>query len=185
MSISSVNGYGMNPYIDLSNAKVVESEDRTDSDFSNQFKKNVINNVKSDIYEKFGINVGVADNSFECFISGDVLYRMNTDEELKEKIYAMLEDYTSPHFQMTKISLNPPVKKCTLVFDENGDVVATLYPDVEKEKGNRKRKSIKIINGNSINELLQMYGNADDQVLEKDLSDLMQIMATEYKRKNR
>jgi hypothetical protein len=33
----------MNPYIDLSNVKIVESEDRTDSDFSNQFKKNVIN----------------------------------------------------------------------------------------------------------------------------------------------
>jgi hypothetical protein len=27
-----------------------------------------------------------------------------------------------------------------------------------------------------------MYGNADDQMLEKDLSDFMQIMATGYKR---
>jgi hypothetical protein len=29
-----------------------------------------------------------------------------------------------------------------------------------------------------------MYGNVDDQVLEKDLSDLMQIMATGYKQKS-
>lgn len=123
---------------DLSNAKIVESEVRTDSNFSNQLRENVINNVKSDIYEKFGINVGIADNSFECFISGDVLYRMNTDETLREKVYSMLEDYTSPHFQMTKISLNPPVKKCTLVFDDNGDVVATLYPDVEREERNNE-----------------------------------------------
>ena len=60
---------------------------------------------------------------------------MNTDSALKNKVYAMLADYSSSEFQTTMQTLNPPVKKCTLIFDENGDVVATLEPDVEKESG--------------------------------------------------
>ena len=58
---------------------------------------------------------------------------MNTDSALKNKGYAMLADESSSELQMTMQTLNPPVKKWTLIFDENGDVVATLEPDVEKE----------------------------------------------------
>ena len=56
----------------------------------------------------------------------------------------MLADYSSSEFQTTMQTLNPPVKKCTLIFDENGDVVATLEPDVEKrERWKFKREECK------------------------------------------
>ena len=81
---------------------------------------------------------------------------MNTDSALKNKVYAMLADYSSSEFQTTMRTLNPPVKKCTLIFDENGDVVATLEPDVEKESvGSSKEKSVSaILENNSYNGII-------------------------------
>lgn len=81
---------------------------------------------------------------------------MNTDSALKNKVYAILADYSSSEFQTTMQTLNPPVKKCTLIFDENGDVVATLEPDVEKESvGSSKEKSVSaILENNSYNGII-------------------------------
>lgn len=109
-----------------------EKQVKENAKFSDQLGTTEVNNIVNEIYDKFGINVGVSNSRFECFIPGDVLYRMNTDSALKNKVYAMLADYSSSEFQTTMQTLNPPVKKCTLIFDENGDVVATLEPDVEK-----------------------------------------------------
>ncbi|MDE7430251.1 MAG: hypothetical protein K2N00_13485, partial [Lachnospiraceae bacterium] len=53
------------------------------------------------------------------------------------------------------------------------------YPN---EIGSDKNK--KLINESSINELLQTYSNADNQITERDLSIFMQIMATGYKRQD-
>lgn len=114
----------------------VESIKKTSEKFSDSLRKNEIDNIKSDIRDKYGINVGDGNNSFECFIPGDVLYRMNSDVDLRKKVYAMLDDYTSTEFRMKLKTLSPPVKKCMLVFDENGDVVATMEPDVEKDSKN-------------------------------------------------
>ena len=125
-----------------------EKQVKENAKFSDQLGTTEVNNIVNEIYDKFGINVGVSNSRFECFIPGDVLYRMNTD--------SMLADYSSSEFQTTMQTLNPPVKKCTLIFDENGDVVATLEPDVEKESvGSSKEKSVSaILENNSYNGII-------------------------------
>ena len=60
-----------------------------------------------------------ANGYFECYIPSDVLYKMNTDTALRQKVYDMLADYSSDKFKLTMQTLNPPVKKCTLVFDDS------------------------------------------------------------------
>lgn len=66
-----------------------------------------------------------------------------------------------------------------------------VYPDgrtlywiegYRDEIGSDKNK--KLINESFINELLQTYSNADNQITERDLSTFMQIMATGYKRQD-
>ena len=126
-----------------------EKQVKENAKFSDQLGTTEVNNIVNEIYDKFGINVGVSNSRFECFIPGDVLYRMNTDSALKNKVYAMLADYSSSEFQTTMQTLNPPVKKCTLIFDENGDVV-------EKESvGSSKEKSVSaILENNSYNGII-------------------------------
>lgn len=133
-----------------------EKQVKENAKFSDQLGTTEVNNIVKEIYNKFGINVGVSNSRFECFIPGDVFHRMNTDSALKNKVYAMLADYSSSEFQTTMQTLNPPVKKCTLIFDENGDVVATLEPDVEKESvGSSKEKSVSaILENNSYNGII-------------------------------
>ena len=119
--ISSVNNTGKS-----------QKNSACDTSFETTMREQQINNTKEEIYNKFHVDVNNANGKFECYISSDVLYRMNTDSELKSKVYAMLEDYTSDKFQTFCKTFDPPVKKCTLMFDENGDVVSTLEPDMEK-----------------------------------------------------
>jgi hypothetical protein len=101
---------------------------------------------------------------------------MEQNPALKKKILQEIEEFCSPQNQAEVDALQPPVKSAGMIIYPDGTALYWLeaYPT---ETGSEK-----IINENSINELLQMYGNADDQVLEKDLSDFMQIMATGYKR---
>ena len=136
-----------------------EKQVKENAKFSDQLGTTEVNNIVNEIYDKFGIKVGVSNSRFECFIPGDVLYRINTDSALKNKVYAMLADYSSSEFQTTMQTLNPPVKKCTLIFDENGDVVATLEPDVEKESvGSSKEKSVSaILENNSYNGIISDF----------------------------
>ena len=76
-----------------------EKQVKENAKFSDQLGTTEVNNIVKEIYNKFGINVGVSNSRFECFIPGDVLYRMNTDSALKNKVYAMLADYSSSEFQ--------------------------------------------------------------------------------------
>lgn len=102
-----------------------------DNNFNDFYKETAIENVKADIYNKFNVKVNVSDSKTECTISRDVLYKMNSDAALREKIYTVLADY-----KKTKSILEgfyPPVKKYTLAFDEQGNVLAyILEPDMEK-----------------------------------------------------
>lgn len=113
----------------------------------------------------------------------DVLYRMNTDTVLRQKVYDMLADYSSDKFKLTMQTLNPPVKKCTLVFDDNGEVVATLEPDVGGEKAASERskntEKVRIMNGSDIKALLQ---NDIQEMIEE--IERQGVMATEYKKKS-
>ena len=123
-----------------------------DRNFSDGLKESEVNYIKADIYEKFGTNVNESNSNFECYIPGDVLYKMNKDTALKKKVYDILADYTSSKFQMTRKALNPPVKKVTLVFDKNGCVVATLEPDLDNKDGSIKSSSSKA-------DMLQLLGD--------------------------
>ena len=109
--------------------------------------------------------------------------RMNTDTVLRQKVYDMLADYSSDKFKLTMQTLNPPVKKCTLVFDDNGEVVATLEPDVGGEKAASERskntEKVRIMNGSDIKALLQ---NDIQEMIEE--IERQGVMATEYKKKS-
>lgn len=95
----------------------------------------------------------------------------------------MLADYSSDKFKLTMQTLNPPVKKCTLVFDDNGEVVATLEPDVGGEKAASERskntEKVRIMNGSDIKALLQ---NDIQEMIEE--IERQGVMATEYKKKS-
>ena len=167
----------------VQNVYTIEGDINVEKGFGRTLREQQINCVKEDIYNKFHIDVGAANGYFECYISSDVLYRMNTDTALKQKVYDMLADYSSDKFKLTMQTLNPPVKKCTLVFDDNGEVVATLEPDLGGEKAvSEKSKNIekvRIMNGSDIKALLQN----DMQEMSENI-EVQGVMATEYKKKS-
>jgi len=80
-------------------------------------------------------------------------------------------------------TLNPPVKKCTLVFDDNGEIVATLEPDVGGEKAISERskntEKVRIMNASDIKSLLQ---NDMQEMIKK--IEVQGVMAMEYKKKS-
>ena len=143
MIIESENTLSVISKIITNNTYSVEEQEKIVGSFSGTIKENEVNYIKVDIYDKFGVNINKSNSSFECYIPGDVLYKMNKDTALRKKIYDMLADYTSTKFQRARKALNPPVKKCTLVFDKNGDVVATLEPDLDAGGGDIKSSSSK------------------------------------------
>ena len=167
----------------VQNVNTIEGDINVEKGFGRTLREQQINCVKEDIYNKFHIDVGAANGYFECYISSDVLYRMNTDTALKQKVYDILADYSSDKFKLTMQTLNPPVKKCTLVFDDNGEVVATLEPDLGGEKAvSEKSKNIekvRIMNGSDIKALLQ---NDMQEMIEK--IEVQGVMAMEYKKKS-
>lgn len=120
-------------------------QNRVDENFSIQLKAAAIENVKTEIYKKFGVNVNTTNNNEECLIPIDVLYRMNSDTRLKEKVFAVLADHRNA--KCTLAGYEPSVRKYTLIFDRNGDVVTyILEPDMETiENDNVKTKKNKII----------------------------------------
>ena len=165
------------------NVNTISGDINVEKDFYGTLREQQINCVKEDIYNKFHIDVGAANGYFECYIPSDVLYRMNTDTVLRQKVYDMLADYSSDKFKLTMQTLNPPVKKCTLVFDDNGEVVATLEPDVGGEKAASERskntEKVRIMNGSDIKALLQ---NDIQEMIEE--IERQGVMATEYKKKS-
>lgn len=122
----------------LSDDKVLIEPNRTDENFSVQMQEASVESMKTEIYKKFGVNVNTTDDHEECFIPNEVLYRMNSDPALREKVFTVLADHRDA--KRTLAGYYPPVKKYTLTFDKNGDVVTyILEPDMEAlEKDNSK-----------------------------------------------
>ena len=112
-------------------------------------------------------------------ISPAALSKMENNPVLKEKVLNDIEEFCSPGNQAEIKALQPPVKSAGLIVYPDGRTLYWIegYPN---EIGSDKNK--KLINESSINELLQTYSNADNQITERDLSIFMQIMATGYKR---
>ena len=72
------------------NVNTISGDINVEKDFYGTLREQQINCVKEDIYNKFHIDVGAANGYFECYIPSDVLYRMNTDTVLRQKVYDML-----------------------------------------------------------------------------------------------
>lgn len=126
----------------------VEGNTKVKNNFEVTLKEQQINNIKDEIYDKFQMNVGASNGKFECYIPSDVLYKMNSDTELKDKVYKTLESYSSDSFNNTMQTLNPPVKKCTLIFDDEGSVVATLEADADRKTSSAITALTNAIKGN-------------------------------------
>lgn len=92
---------------------------QTGSSFGNVLQSQLVNRMKQEIYKQFKIAVGGYSDTFNCYIPSNVLCRMNTDGALKEKVFSMLEKYSG--------------EECTLIFDEEGEMTATLETAAEKK----------------------------------------------------
>ncbi|AOT72298.1 hypothetical protein [Geosporobacter ferrireducens] len=147
------------------NTESVQNDLKVEKNFGKALREKQIDSIKEDIFNRFNINVGAMSGKVECHIPEDVLYRMNTDTALKKKVYDMLSDYSSDKFKMTMQTLNPPVKKCILIFDDTGEVTATLEPDVAKEstgtsgdsKNKKKARAINEIRVFLHNDIQELY----------------------------
>lgn len=111
---------------------------QTGKSFGNILQNQMVNRMKQEIYNRFQIAVGGYSDTFSCYIPSDVLSRMNTDEALKEKVFHTLEKYSGEEFKESFMGKEPSVKKCTLVFDEEGDMTATLETAAEKKNQTAK-----------------------------------------------
>lgn len=115
----------------INSDKTMAESVRADDNFNIILEETAIENVKTDIYNKFNIKVNMPDGREDCTIPRSVLYKMNSDAALREKIYEVLADYKNT--KSTLAGYYPPVKKYTLAFDEKGNVLAyILEPDMEK-----------------------------------------------------
>ena len=115
-------------------------------------------------------------------ISTDTLSKMEENPALKKKVMSAIEEFCSPKAQAEINALAPPVKSAGMIVYPDGDTLYWLegYPN---EIGNGKDK--KIVNEKSIiSESFQKYSDTGYQVTDNNLESIMQIMATEYKRKS-
>lgn len=164
-----------------------------ENDFKELFEKITGGELAIEIRDSYNVTLNVG-NVIDCdqfletndlrgtnhvIISPATLSKMENNPVLKEKVLNDIEEFCSPENQAEIKALQPPVKSAGMIVYPDGRTLYWIegYPN---ETGSEKSKNI--INEKSINELLQMYSNADNQMVEKELSAFMQIMATGYKR---
>ena len=111
--------------------KMASELNRTDNSFNDLLKGAAIEDVKKDIYNKFNIKVNVPDSKDECTIPCEVLYRMNSDTVLREKVYTVLADYKNT--KSTLAGFYPPVKKYTLAFDGQTRALMVSWSSTDRE----------------------------------------------------
>lgn len=167
----------------------------TESDFKELFEKITGGELARKIRDNYNVTLNVG-NVVDCdqfletndlrgtnhvIISPAVLLKMENNPVMKEKVLNDIEEFCSPENQAEIKALQPPVKSAGMIVYPDGRTLYWIegYPN---EIGSDKNK--KLVNVSSINELLQTYSNADNQIIEKNLSIFMQIMATGYKRQN-
>jgi len=167
----------------------------TGNDFREVFEKITGGELARKIRDNYNVTLNVG-NVVDCdqfletndlrgtnhvIISPAVLLKMENNPVMKEKVLNDIEEFCSPENQAEIKALQPPVKSAGMIVYPDGRTLYWIegYPN---EIGSDKNK--KLVNVSSINELLQTYSNADNQITEKNLSIFMQIMATGYKRQN-
>ena len=88
------------------------------------------NKMKQEIQQKFQIKIGENNQKFQCYIPSEVLCKMNTDKELKKKVFSSLEKCNKEEFKNSM--------ECTLIFDEEGEMTATLKTEI----GNKNQSNL-------------------------------------------
>lgn len=94
--------------------------------FGSTLQNQRVNQMKQEIYDKFQIEVGNSSGRISCYIPSTVLAQMNTNQALKTKVFQSLEKITGEEFQKTIMGQESEIKKCTMIFDEKGEMTATL-----------------------------------------------------------
>ena len=167
----------------------------TESAFKELFEKITGGELAREICDKYNVTLNIG-NVVDCdqfletndlrgtnhvIISPAALSKMENNPVLKEKVLNDIEEFCSPENQAEIKALQPPVKSAGMIVYPDGRTLYWIegYPN---EIGSEKSK--KMVNANSISELLQVYSNADNQMTENDLAAFMQIMATGYKRQD-
>ena len=142
MSVENVNQIS-NPisYSSVQNAK--------NGAFAEELRESSVNAIIQEIHDKFGLDVGESGHRIECYIPGEVLYQMSVNETLKKDVYTVLEDYTCLEAKRIMDEIDPPMKKVTLIFDKDADVVAVCEADMKKleeeyEQIKRKKQALSI-----------------------------------------
>ncbi len=97
-----------------------------DMSFGSTLQNQRVKQMKQEIYDKFQIEVGNSSGKISCYIPSTVLAQMNTNQALKTKVFQSLEKITGEEFQKTIMGQEPEIKKCTMIFDEKGEMTATL-----------------------------------------------------------
>ena len=105
--------------------------------------------IIQEIHDKFDLDVGKSGQRIECYIPSEVLYQMSVNETLKKDVYTVLEDYTCLEAKRIMDEIDPPMKKVTLIFDKDADVVAVCEVDMKKleeeyEQIKRKKQTLSI-----------------------------------------
>lgn len=140
MQVNNMLGM-INPLLTVRNTSTygsIGNPYQTGMSFYGVLQNQQVDQMKQEIYNRFGIQVGECSNIFGCYIPSNVLYRMNTDVALKEKVFDMLEKYSGEEFKNSIMVGEPSVRKCTLQFDEEGDMIATLETGtVKRNKTNQ------------------------------------------------
>ena len=106
-------------------------------------------------------------------ISPETLSKMESDPALKKSVLSKIEEFCSSESQKEIQALSPPVKSAGMIIYPDGSTLYWLegYPN-------------EIVNEMSISESFQKYSDTNYQATENNLESIMQIMATEYKRKS-
>lgn len=152
----------------ISEDKAPIGSNRIGETFSVQLKEASVENIKTEIYKKFGVNVNTTDHHEECLIPNEVLYRMNSDTALREKVFSVLSDHRDAKRALA--GYDPPVKKYTLILNKNGDVdTYILEPDMEMlEKDSAKSGKNRRLSDNLSWEV------SDNDMMNDDLYGLFQ-----------
>ncbi len=126
----------LNPLSTINNSSLYGRTGNTyqaGTSFYSMLQSQQVSRMKQEIYNRFQINVGGYNDMFHCYIPSEVLSRMNADKVLKEKVFQTLEKYSGEDFKQSIMGQEPSVKKCTLIFDQDGDMTATLETGTEKK----------------------------------------------------
>jgi len=158
---------------------MIEQSKRTKDKILTGVEDSPVNNIIHEIHDKFGLYVGESGHRIECYIPGEVLYQMTKNDSLKNDVYTVLEDYTCLEAKRIMDEIDPPMKKVTLIFDDDANVVANCEADMNKleeeyEQIKRRKQTLSILGpvSNKVYNLIIEYNEDSPNI------DMQSVVAT-------